>query len=195
MKNQEIIFEGVKINPSKTGIWKCPFGCHTDIRFVAPKWKTEKGFIRHLENCYMRPSAVEKRNNEKQQKNNEQIERNNILETLKDSFIATLEYKIGDEISFVQKVVVKDTHEWRGNRRIKVRYEPVLRFDAIKTTISSINFKEPDIIPTIENMDRFIYFNGGIKLSEIMKYEDAVKYAKEKTIAYDMYRHDSSMLR
>ena len=58
----------------------------------------------------------------------------------------------------LKKVVVKDTHEWRGNRSVKVRYEPVLRFDAIKTTISSINFKEPDTIPTIENMDQICLF-------------------------------------
>jgi hypothetical protein len=195
MENKEIIFEGVTIKPTKIGVWKCPFGCHTDNRFPAPKWKTEKGFMRHLENCYMRPSAVEKRNNEKQQKYNEQIERNNILETLKESFIATLQYKIGDEISFVKRVVVKDTHEWKGTRSVKVRYEPVLRFDDIKTTISSINFKEPDIIPTIENINRFVYFNSGIRLSEIMKHEDAVKIAKEKTIADEQYRHKSSMLR
>ena len=190
----EIEFEGKIIKPSKTGIYKCPFGCGRKD-YPAPKWKTEKGFMRHLENCYMRPSAVEKRNNEKQQKNNDQIERNNILETLKDLFIATLKYKIGDEISFVKKVVVKDTHEWRGNRSVKVRYEPVLRFDAIKTTISSINFKEPDTIPTIENMTKFVYFNNGIRLSEIIKYEDAIKIAKEKTIADEQYRHESSMLR
>ena len=98
----EIEFEGKIIKPSKTGIYKCPFGCGRKD-YPAPKWKTEKGFMRHLENCYMRPSAVEKRNNEKQQKNNDQIERNNILETLKDLFIATLKYKIGDEISFVKK--------------------------------------------------------------------------------------------
>lgn len=195
MENQEIIFEGVKIKPTKTGIWKCPFGCHTDNRFAAPKWKTEKGFMRHLENCYMRPSAVEKRNNEKKKKNNEQIERNNVLETLKSEYINTLPYNIGDEICYVKKIVVKDTHEWRGNRSVKVRYEPVLRFDAIKTNVSSINFKEPDIIPTIENMNRFVYFNNGIKISDIMKYEDAVKIAKEKTIADEQYRHESSMLR
>lgn len=195
MENKEIIFEGIKIKPTKMGIWKCPFGCHNDNRFAAPKWKTEKGFIGHLEKCYMKPSAVEKRNNEKQQKNNQQNERNNILETLKDSFIATLKYKIGDEISFVKKVVVKDTHEWRGNRKVRVRYEPILRFDAIKIIISSINFKEPDIIPTIENMNQFVYFNNGIKLSDIMNYEDAIKIAKEKTIADEQYRHESSMMR
>lgn len=195
MEKQEIIFEGVKIKSTKTGIWRCPFGCHTDKRYPAPIWKTKKGFMRHLEKCYMRPSAIEKRNIEKQKKNNEQKERNKILETLKDSFISTLPYKIGDEISYVKEIIVKDTYEWRGNRSVRMRYEPILRYDAIKTVILSINFKEPNIMPTIDNMDKFVYFNNGIKLSELMKYEDAVKIAKEKTRADEKYRHNSSMLR
>ena len=44
----------------------------------------------------------------------------------------------------LKKLWLKTRMNGGGNRSVKVRYEPVLRFDAIKTTISSINFKEPD---------------------------------------------------
>ena len=44
--------------------------------------------------------------------------------------------KIGDEIFYINRIVVKDTHEWRGNRSVKVRYEQVLRFEAVKRCYS-----------------------------------------------------------
>lgn len=185
----EIIFDGVKITQTKAGFWKCPFGCHVDKRYPTPKWKTEKGFIKHLEKCSKTPSAIEKQKNEKQKK----LE---TLDSLKEEFIKTLDFKIGDEVSFVKKIVVEDTHEWRWNRQVRVRYEPVLKFEAVKTTITSINFYEPLSIPAFKDMKNLVYFNNGISLDSIMKnYNEAVKIAKEKTIADEEYRKECSNYR
>lgn len=60
----EIIFENVTIKPSKLGYYKYPFKCH-DSRYPQPKWKTEKGFMKHLEKCNMKPSTVLKHDLEK----------------------------------------------------------------------------------------------------------------------------------
>lgn len=196
-ENNIIEFEGIKIKPTKSGYYKCPFGCHTNSSYPQPKWKTEKGFRKHLECCFMKPSEVEKRDIEKKKKDNEQLERNNILETLIPEFLEKIEYKIGDEISYVQKVIVKDTHEWKGDRHIRVRYEPILRYDAINTTIRSIHFRESDIIPTIENIRNLVYFNfsSDIRLSIIVKKHEAQKIAKDNTEKDEQYRNECSMLR
>jgi hypothetical protein len=190
MENKEVYFEGVKIKPTKAGFYKCPFGCHTNTGYPAPKWKTEKGFIRHLEKCNMRPSLIKIKEDKQQEKLKELNNRKDILESLKDEFLKTFNYKIGDSISFVKRIVVKDTHEWRWNRSVKVRYEPILKFEAVRTNISSINFSLPEETPTIENISKFVYFNNGIYLSEILKYEDAVRIAKEKTLSDEIYREE-----
>ncbi len=195
MENTEIVFEEVTIKPNKWGIYRCPFGCHKDNRFPEPTWKTKKGFLKHLEKCYMRPSAVEERLIGNKLKETEQNKRNRILDSLKEGFLNNFEYKIGDEISYIKKVVVKDTHEWRGSRMVKMRYEPILRFEAIKTTISSINFEEPTITPTMENISNLVYFNNGIKINTLMNYEEALVLAKEKTKADEEYRHECSLYR
>ena len=197
MENKEIEFEGIKIKPNKTGYYKCPFGCHTNSSYPKPKWKTEKGFRKHLEGCFMKPSEVEKCDIEKKKKYNEQLERINILESLIPEFLEKFEYKIGDEISYVQKVIVKDTHEWKGERYVRVRYEPILRYDAINTTVRSIHFSEQDITPTIENIRNLVYFNfsSDTRLSIVVKKHDAVKIAKEQTDKDEQYRNECSMLR
>ena len=119
------------------------------------------------------------------------------LETLIPEFLEKFEYKIGDEISYVQKVIVKDTHEWKGERYVRVSHEPNLRYDAINTTVRSIHFSKPDVIPTFENIRNLVYFNfsSDIILSIIVKKHEAQKIAKDNTEKYEQYRNECSMLR
>lgn len=117
------------------------------------------------------------------------------FEKIKQQYLPTLKYKIGDKIWYVREILVKDTHEWRFNRLVKVRYEPELKYVAEEATINSINFEEPGYSISIENIERLLYFNHGIKLNSIASKEDAIRIAKEKTIADEKYREECSRLR
>ena len=161
-----IIFEGVVIKPTKSGYYKCPFNCY-DSRFPQPKWKTEKGFMKHLQKCNMKPSVVLEREMKIQEKNNQINEWKEILEELKPIILSNLKINIGDEICFIKCIIVKDTHEQRWNRRVRVRYEPILRYEAVRTTVISINFLNPYQLPTLENAINLVYLNQGIKISEL----------------------------
>ncbi len=192
---KEIEFEGQKIKPSKTGIYRCPFNCGRKD-YPAPKWKTESGFLKHLNQCYMRPSAVELRNEAKE--NLEQLHQDyaDVLEHIKEQIIYELPYKIGDTIFYIKRIVVKDTHEWRGNRSVKVRYEQVLRFEAVKDVIREINFDKPKFEPTPENSKQLVFFNNGIYLNALYgSYEEAVDLANQKTKADEEGRNFASMCR
>lgn len=192
---ENIKFEGKIIKPSPTGVWKCPFGCGRKD-YPAPKWKTKKGIEKHLTTCYMRPSAVEARNNAQQQKDDLAQERQEVLEHIKDQVLYELPYKIGDEIFYVHKHIVKDTHEWRGDRRVHVRYEPILSFTPQRETIREINFYKPDFDPAPETAQKLIYFNNGVGINALLKtYEEAKTLASEQTKADEEYRNKCSQYR
>jgi hypothetical protein len=53
-----IDFEGVMVDP-KRGCYVCPFRCGRQD-YPTPKWKTEKGFRKHMGECPQRPSRVQK---------------------------------------------------------------------------------------------------------------------------------------
>ena len=56
-----------------------------DSRIHSTKWKTEKGAIKHVDNCYMRPEEVEKRaTKEEERTKNEATKQAELLETYKD---------------------------------------------------------------------------------------------------------------
>ena len=90
-----IEFEGLKIKPSR-GVYKCPFNC-SNPNYPTQKWKTEKGFIRHLESCYKRPSFISKQNEDKKKLLDE-------FEEIKKEYLPTIKYKIGDNIWWVRRV-------------------------------------------------------------------------------------------
>ena len=189
-----IIFENVVIKPSKSGYYKCPFNCH-DSRYPQPKWKTEKGFMKHLEKCNMKPSVVSQCEMKKQEIDNQINEWKEILDELKPIILSNLGLNIGDEICFIKCIIVKDTHEQRYNRMVRVRYEPILRYEAVRTTITSINFIIPYQLPTIENTINLVYLNQGIKVRDLIKWEDAQVKAKEMTEADKKYREECSSYR
>ncbi len=76
------------------------------------KWKTEKGLANHR--CY---KDVQLENTERAARQATQRE-----VQLKQA-IATAKFQIGDMIHYYGYTVTKPTHIWRGDRRVKVRYE------------------------------------------------------------------------
>lgn len=115
----------------------CPFDCG-DSRFPKPKWKTEKGAQKHVDNCSMRPEKVEERKVAQEIKDKMILNEKNKQSLLDKEKLKTAKYCIGDEISFVSKLEVKPTHEWRGTRMVKVRYEPEYSYSARKIIIDKI---------------------------------------------------------
>lgn len=116
--------------PDKRGFYRCPYRCG-DPRFPRRKWRTEKGILKHLGECPLRPEAVAARKVEEER---QEVER----KARAAEKIAACTRKVGDIIFFVKKIVVEPTHVRRGNRMVRVRYEEKCRFEADKGTIQQI---------------------------------------------------------
>ena len=131
MELPAIEFEGEAVKPIG-GVYRCPFKCG-DKRYPAPKWKTERGFRKHMTECWMRPSEVARR---------EEIaaRHNRQLSMKRDAAIAACPVAIGDTIDFVREIIDKPIYEQRGSRMVKVRYEEVKRFVADRTTVREIGY-------------------------------------------------------
>lgn len=172
--NPSVQFNNITIKPDSLGYYKCPYNCNKNTGYPSPKWKTEKGILNHLSKCVKNPDNILKQ---------AEIKNNIIttLEKLKEIYIPTLPYKIGDEISYIKKIIVEDTHKWNGFRYVKVRYEPIIQYRANTETINTINFYIPDHIPTIEELPRLLYFNNDISLCDIKPYDVAITKAQELT--------------
>ena len=156
MKLPAIEFEGKVVKPT-SGVYRCPFGCG-DKRYPAKKWKTERGFRKHMTECWMRPSEVARREEIAHRNNEKLVER-------KAAALAACPVAIGDTIDYVREIIVKPTHEQRGSRMIKVRYEEVKRFVADRATVREIGYNGfqcvinkhialSDIEPTREDAER-----------------------------------------
>jgi hypothetical protein len=78
---------------------------------------------------------------------------------------------------------------------VRVRYEPILKFEAQKSIISSVDFEEPFGNVTLDNIERLVLFNNSIRLSDIMSKDDAIRVAKEKTLADEKWREECSSYR
>lgn len=173
---ETIDFEG-KIVAPKNGVYKCPYSCH-DKRYPAKKWKSEKGFRQHMDTCPGRPSA-------KAAADKQAAERNAEMDVVKAEVLASLEHKIGDTISYVREIIVKDTHEWRGDRRVHVRYEAVKRFEARQEKITSISFVDA-YLPDVNAARRLVRINGAVMLFDIRPdFETAKQSAADRQKAYD----------
>lgn len=192
----EIIHENIKIR-KKGNYWKCPHDCH-DERFPKPKWKTEKAFQRHLNNCHLMPSKI-KEGEEKEQKKKAIIKKRiDKINELKDGFLKSINIYLGKEINYVKEVTVKPTHENRNGRMVKVRHEPVLKYIPITEQVKSITFKEPseNITLDLDYMKNLLRINNDITFFSIEQSEkEAIEKAKIKTISDTEYRNISSLYR
>jgi len=120
------------VQPVKKGkLYYCPYDCG-DKRFPKPKWKTEKGAIKHVNNCAMQPEKVEEREAIEEKRLSDQAEKDRIT-------LLEAKHKIGETISFIHERVIKPTHEQRFNRMVKVRYEAECTYTARTATIKSIS--------------------------------------------------------
>lgn len=167
----DIDFEGVTVRFSK-GHYKCPF-CKGGPRYPAKKWKTESGFRKHMQSCYMRPSAVAKRESSEAVRAAE-------IEAKRLAALAGCKYKIGDVVNFVFCAIVKPTHE-NGRR---VRYEEVKSYGAHTVEIKSIGF------------NNVLYFNGMFTEADIFPtFDEAVKVASARQAAHNKYLVECRNLR
>lgn len=196
MKEPKAInFEGKLVTPTATGIYRCPYNCGQK-GYPAKKWKTEKGFIKHTTECHKRPSAVNKKQEAELQRIDLVNDWKNTLEYLKEELLYSLNIKVGQEVYWVRRIVVQDTHEWRGNRSVKVRYEPVLSFVPEITTISTFTFSEPTKEPDLDYAKQLLLINNVVHYTALVdSFEEAKVMAFEKTKNDEDYRKHSSMLR
>lgn len=152
---------------AKSGFYKCPNKCG-DSRYPQPKYKTEKGFIKHLANCYLDPDKIKERNDKLEFDINERkLKAKNIIDSCAR--------KIGDRIFHVREIITKPTHEQRYGRMVKVRYEEEKFFRA-----------EESIINSIESNGFHLFYNGYIhevNITETMK--QAIDRSNERQKAYD----------
>ncbi len=113
------------------------------------RWKTERGFKNHR--CYADElKEMERRVKEKERR---------LYERVKNS-----KYKIGDEVPYVGYSVLKPTHVWRGDRRVRMRYEEKRRYYALHGKIQEITLwgyivdgvhvYDNDIYPTIKEAEK-----------------------------------------
>jgi hypothetical protein len=144
-------FEGFKIKPQR-GVYRCPFNCG-DPRYPRPKWKTVKGFMRHLQGCSQSPAKIEARR--KAQKEREEKLYGKAQQLIEESGL-----HIGDTIFCVYEIITKPVRDSRGR---KVRYEPEKRFRARQEVIESIEARygticvnqkiQKRILPTMEEAE------------------------------------------
>ena len=156
---------GIEVKP-KNGAYYCPYKCG-DPRYPIKKWKTEKGFLKHLEACPKSPDAAARR-----------IEADNLHKAESDAKAKTAMESclidIGDTIFYVREIITNPTHVQRGSRLIRVRYEAEKRFVAAKETVESVGF------------DYSLYVNNGIRISDILGSMDvAEESARKKKAGYD----------
>ncbi len=162
----EIEFMGKKIKP-RGGFYKCPYACG-DSRYPQPKYKTEQGFIKHLNGCRLNPDLLKKRADEK-------LEQEKVMQEKIKTIVDGCNRKIGDKIFYVQEITTKPTHENRFGRMVRVRYEAEKYFSAREAFIEAIG------------SDGFsLVYNGFIREIEIKStHAEAQEYAKKRQSSYD----------
>lgn len=186
----EIEFEGKIVKP-KSGHYKCPYKCGRPD-YPQPKWKTESGFRQHMEKCTGKPSykkAQAERNDERKKQ----------FEAIQAEVLSNFEYKIGDVVCYVKELILKDTHEQRGTRMVRVRYEAVKKFEARQEEIKSIDFLDchPLSVSTTQYVrDNSLRLNKHISLSSIRSnMDEATRSASEQQKSYDAHVEFSKSVR
>ena len=82
--------------------------------------------------------------------------------------------KIGDTIFYVREIITRPTHRDNGRRMVRVRYEAEKRFEPSLAKIKSVGF------------DYALYFNDGIRISDVLDSMTAAQEAaKKKQTEYD----------
>lgn len=173
-----IEFDGVKVKPSKNGVYRCPFKCGS-LSYSQPTWKTEKGFRKHMTTCSKRPSFAA----DKQTKEAAEIA---AFEPIKAEVLASVPIKVGDVIAVIKEWIVKPTHEKRFNKMVRVRYEAVKRFEGLEITVNKIDVRPSSITDLNYLKSNNLYINDEYRLGEVCtSLPAAIDRAKQRQKAYD----------
>lgn len=177
MTLEPIIFEWITVKPTKQGYY-CPFNCG-DPRFRKPTWKTEKWFRWHMAKCSKRPSIIKS-------ENEAIIEAQKLYEIKLKEIQEQYKHYLWKEVHYVEKIIVKDTHKWNWRRMVKVRYEPILRYEWRSVIIKTIWISQWGSV----------IFNWEIFLNSLVAtLEEAKIIAENKTKWDEEYREMSSQFR
>lgn len=155
--------------------YRCPNKCG-DSRYPQPKWTTQAGYDAHMTKCPKSPEAVAQKLAESQAAAAK-------AEADQLAAIARAKYAIGDTIHFVGYRVVKPTHELRGGRMVRVRYEEVRAYYAATDKVSAIGLIggalaynhsvfPSDIHPTLEDAQK-------AAADRQRGHDEAMKFARE----------------
>lgn len=162
----------IKLN--KKGYYTCPYDCH-DKRFPRPKWKTEKGYLNHLDKCPKNPEVIKKKQEQEKE----------IFEKLQEEYREEIEkciFKKGEEIWVSTYTVTAPTRDRNGRR---LRYEEERYYSVVKTVVENITASFSGIL--INNR----YFIGDVfrdrKEAEEKNEREDKKY-KEHVKQCQMYR-------
>ena len=165
-----ISYNGLIIKPSR-GAYSCPYKCGAGSKYPAPKWKTEKGLMKHLSQCCMRPEAVRQRDDQQKRDGIIAAQKAELFQRKQSEMLEICNYSLGQKVCYIATTIVKPRYEQRGGRMVKVRYEDVLRFDGAVAVIKRIGWTGQTYI-----------FNGEMYESDLFKtIEEADKEAKRRT--------------
>ncbi len=184
----EIEFEGKKVKPNAQGFYKCPY-CKPN-GYPAKKWKTSNGFIKHTQECGYAPSKVKIREEKQASQKAE-------FELLKQEALKLSGLRIDDEIYYVKEITVKPEYEQRGTRRVRVRYEAVMRYEAVTTKIASLDFIDLSYAPSAEYvLNNSLVINLNIRFRQIcLSKQIAEEKAKERQINHEEHLRFSAECR
>lgn len=180
----------MEIKPNKQGFYKCPYCPPSTNGYPARKWKTEKGILKHLSECNYTP---EKMLLKKEKEESDKIK----FDILVREALQLLNIGNGDRIYYVKSIVVKPEYEWRGNRRVRVRYEEVLKFEACSVMVHSIDAKYSDYFTTANAvLTNCLFINGTIMFDQICADRSSAELkAKKLQDNHDAYLKFSSECR
>lgn len=168
-----------KIKPVKKGnFYYCPFLCHKGSVYPAKKWKGIDFAEKHIETCSFNPINIENKQKNEFEMLEAKKERNKIAMEQGKTILENCQIKIGDNLYGLSKYVLKDTHERRGNRIIKVRYEQVFSWSWKAIVVESIDLK-------ISNGGTpYLLINDKYRICDLYKsrneVEEKIKFNKEQ---------------
>lgn len=161
-------------------LYRCPYECG-DPRYPRPKWKTERGYLKHLESCPSRPEAV-------QQREEAALERLAVENECRRVALSTFLHRVGDDVVVMSYRVTKPTRERRGRRMVRIRYEEERKYFAKLIKIRSLEYSG-GVHGHIVINDRFSArcIRDDLRLAE--------SEAKERQDAYDRGCREASSFR
>ena len=173
--SDKVVFNGVEYK--KTGLYyRCPNKCGNKD-YPAPKWKTAKGFLGHLECCFAniernKQQAIHTENFKKEQEN---------IKTRYFEKLKTIEpaYNIGQEIYVLRSNITKPEYVFTGTRSMRKRYFDYITYYSQTEKIREIKPFIPSYLDenTINNASSSSLLYNGLHVSKIFT---SIELAKQE---------------